>query len=263
MENSDVAKIEIDDLGKIIGVLTAATFCLSVIFDWGNLEALGLSFSDVPTTIADHVRDALLWVPGTLSAALGYTLLELMSRRIERGLTEDELINQSKKPNRTAWFRRSPYKLFVVLAITVIFLNYLFGDVFARGMSMAAPFMMYEVIRWSFAHKGVADSVSPLLRRTITFIVPLTFFMYFQGYAKGIDQLIEQPTVLLTLSAPSQSAEVTLLRQMEKGVLVKDPTGKAIFYRWEVVKTLSEPVTSPIKRNRVCRWFNAFCTLNP
>lgn len=263
MENSGNTKIGTDELGKAIGILTAITLCLSVIFDWGYLEALGLSFTDVPTTIADHVRDALLWVPAILSAVLGYTLLELMSRRIEHGLTEEELINQSRSPKRTAWLRRSPHKLFKVLAITIILLNFFFGDVFAKGMVFAAPFMTLEIIGWSLAHKRVANGISPLLQRGISIVVPLTVFMYFFGYWRGTEQFIEKPAVSLTLSEPSQSSQVTLLRQIEKGILVKDIAGKAIFYRWEDVKSISTPVIAPIKRNRICQWFDTLCIESP
>ncbi len=173
MENQSDSKIEIDDLGKLVGLLTAGTFCLSVLFDWGYLEGLGLSFTSVPTTIADHVRDALLWVPGVLTAVVAYVSLELMSRRIEGGLSDEEIVGQSKNPRLTAWLRRSHYKAFVAMSILIIFLNYLFGDAFARGMSLATPLMMYEVIRWSFSHKRVADRFSPLIRKVIMFIIGL------------------------------------------------------------------------------------------
>ncbi|MEP9325180.1 hypothetical protein PPMP20_18895 [Paraburkholderia phymatum] len=248
-----------DEWSKIIGGLTAATFCLSVLFDWGYLEALGLSFGDVPTTVADHVRDALLWVPAILTAALVYTTSELMLRRVERGLSEEELTKQKL----VSWFRRSPYKFYVVIAIAINLFNYLVGDAVAKGMSMAGPLIMYEIVRWSFSHKRVSESIPRPLRTGITIMVPLCTFMYFWGYTKGIEALYAKPSVSLVSSESTSPAQVTLLRQMDKGILVKDATGKAVFYRWDVVKSVSKPLTTPTERNRMCRWFNAFCNLSP
>ncbi|MGN6578491.1 MAG: hypothetical protein ACTHJ1_00715 [Bordetella sp.] len=262
MKNNDSDKIENYDISTGIGIITTATFCLSVVFDLGNLEALGLSFSDVPTTIADHVRDALLWAPGVLFAALAYTMMELMRRRAQQGLIKDKQIDQTEESNRTTRPRWLLYGLLVGLAFLIIILNPLFGYTFIRIMPIATALMMYEIIRWSFSHKRVADSISPLLRKLIIFIIPTAFFIYDLGYAKGISQLIEQPTVLLTLSSPSQSVEVTILRQMEKGILVKNSTGKAIFYRWESVQSISQQLASPIKNSYICRRFNFFCSFN-
>ncbi|GJH04494.1 hypothetical protein [Paraburkholderia terrae] len=252
-----------DELGKVVGVLTAATLCLSVLFDWGYLEALGLSFGDVPTTIADHVRDALLWVPAMLTAALVYTTTELMSRRIERGLSEEELTKKSDSGKIASLLRRSPYKLYVVIAIAINILNYLVGDTFAKGMSLAGPLIMYEIVRWSFSHKQVSESIPRSLRTGITIMVPLCSFMYFFGYAKGIEALYAKPSVSLVSSESTSPAQVTLLRQMDKGILIKDATGKAVFYRWDTVKSVSKPLTTATERNRICRWFNILCNVAP
>lgn len=259
MENRAIVKIEIDDLGKFIGAVTAIIFALSVLFDWGYFEAFGLSFINVPTTISDHVRDALLWIPGMLTTLFVYTLFELMGRRVKQELAEGGPNNQLKDIKPMPRLGQTLYKLFVAIAIGIVGLHYFFGDAFARAMTIAAPFMMYEIIRWSFAHKRIADRTSPMLRRAIACIIVLSCFMYFQGYAKGIDQLSEAPVSSLLLSDSNESISVLILREMEKGILVKDSSDRTIFYRWDVVKSLSTPTISRTKRNRICNWFDIFC----
>jgi len=51
--------IRFDEVGKLLGLVSAALLALSVAYDYFFLLALGLSFNSVPTTISDHVRSAI------------------------------------------------------------------------------------------------------------------------------------------------------------------------------------------------------------
>lgn len=53
----------IESLGKTLGVAGAMLTVSSVGYDYSFLAALGLDFSSVPTTLADHARTAVLWAP--------------------------------------------------------------------------------------------------------------------------------------------------------------------------------------------------------
>ena len=50
-------------LGKSLSIVSAALLALSVIYDYFFLRSLGLSFAEVPTTISDHLRSAVIWLP--------------------------------------------------------------------------------------------------------------------------------------------------------------------------------------------------------
>lgn len=45
-----------------VSVVTAALLVISVSYDFGNLSGLSLSFKEVPITLADHARSAVLWI---------------------------------------------------------------------------------------------------------------------------------------------------------------------------------------------------------
>lgn len=49
--------------GTIIPIIIGASFLLSICYDYFFLNALGLSFSDIPSQISDHIRSAILWLP--------------------------------------------------------------------------------------------------------------------------------------------------------------------------------------------------------
>ena len=53
-----------------IGLIATALLVVSVSYDFAYLTGLSLSFAQVPTTLADHTRSAVLWIPIVGSALL-------------------------------------------------------------------------------------------------------------------------------------------------------------------------------------------------
>lgn len=62
-ENSKNTFSNLEDLVKLIPILTAAILAVSITFDSAYLWALGLTLLDIPSSIAEHIRSALLWLP--------------------------------------------------------------------------------------------------------------------------------------------------------------------------------------------------------
>jgi hypothetical protein len=59
------------DFGKVAAAASGVALVLSVLYDYCFLTAMGLSLAEVPTTIADHVRSAIIWAPFVLGTMLG------------------------------------------------------------------------------------------------------------------------------------------------------------------------------------------------
>lgn len=55
----------IERLGKLVALTSAYLLAVSVGYDFAYLRALGLSFASTPTSLADHVRTAIVWAPAT------------------------------------------------------------------------------------------------------------------------------------------------------------------------------------------------------
>lgn len=65
----------IEDISKKLPIATATLLVLSVIYDYFYLQALALSFSELSTTISDHIRSAIVWLPGlAIGSGIGYLL---------------------------------------------------------------------------------------------------------------------------------------------------------------------------------------------
>ena len=61
----------VESLGKFASLITAVLLVLSTAYDFSFLYALGLSFEELPSTLADHVRSVIVWAPRALLYADG------------------------------------------------------------------------------------------------------------------------------------------------------------------------------------------------
>lgn len=102
MPIADSADKHLDRLSKTVGIGAALAFVFSVVYDWAYLEALGLSFSAVPTSISDHVRTGLLWLPLVCTMLFVSYVIEFMTLPRDEGKTQTVPTGASKtaKPSR-------------------------------------------------------------------------------------------------------------------------------------------------------------------
>ncbi|NJO35949.1 MAG: hypothetical protein HC869_25610 [Rhodospirillales bacterium] len=90
--------IGVTSAATLLGLLVSLSVAASICFDWGFLHALDLGFADVPSSIADHARSALLWLPVAALAVLWNFAYRLVASRVEDGLTEAEILASSSNP---------------------------------------------------------------------------------------------------------------------------------------------------------------------
>jgi len=235
--------IILEKLAKASGVLAACALILSVIHDWGFFFALDIGFIDIPSSIGDHIRSALIWLPNTLFCFFIVIAIEFVNQRIEHGLTEEEIIQSSKKPERLRKFRQGPAVLFRILAPVLVAGFLLIGD-FYRGILPIAL-----VICWAMFSEWVNNA--PLIKicrskttqKIFHWLPMIFFFVFFLGYNNASDLASDiVPHFKLTLSNADQTLEVNILRQVEKGTLVIDPkTKKITLISWAEVLNL-EPI---------------------
>lgn len=61
--NSSSNLSSLDNIAKLAPIFTVLILATSIIYDSAYLFALGLSFTDIPSSISEHVRSAILWSP--------------------------------------------------------------------------------------------------------------------------------------------------------------------------------------------------------
>lgn len=125
-------------LAKLIGVIGAISLTGSLFYDWGFYKALGLSFLEIPSSISDHVRSALLWFPKIVIISIITIVQVLLYQRFEAGGTKEEIFAHSNEPDRTLKFHSSYLKIVMVISITPALGYFLIGDQFLRAIPLAA-----------------------------------------------------------------------------------------------------------------------------
>ncbi|MCU7917267.1 MAG: hypothetical protein KZQ95_02780 [Candidatus Thiodiazotropha sp. (ex Epidulcina cf. delphinae)] len=140
----------------LLSIFTASAIVLSVTYDFGYLLFVGVSLSEVPTTLADHVRSSLVWLPYLLIAMFIVFIYELINTRIEGGLTEEEIVQSSPFPRFTYWFRRSPLYLWAALALLPSTL-FLFKDIVVplKYWAISTPCVWLILHSWFFGHARI------------------------------------------------------------------------------------------------------------
>ena len=146
MKKPDSSMPYLELLSSGIAIIVPGGCFISVIYDWGFLYALNLGFRDVPTTITDHFRTGLVWFPYLIALVIAYYAIEFQFQRVERGLTEEEIVSTSKNPERLKKFREGPYKLLTWMAPLGVLNFLMIGD------AVASIFPLFLSITWiSFA----------------------------------------------------------------------------------------------------------------
>ncbi len=139
-----------EQVGKAVAVISALLLVISVFYDYSFLLAIGLSFDEIPSSLSEHVRSAILWAPKLLLTALAFFMYELFLRRVEGGKSEEELIASSPTPRFTSAFRKSGDLAIPVVCTLVA----LVGPFLSSGLQWA--YLLF-VLLWGFLSLSVIN----------------------------------------------------------------------------------------------------------
>lgn len=254
----------IDSLLKAVGLISGISLLCSIAYDWGYLYALGLSFSDIPTSLADHIRSSLNWLPTVFLIGSAVFLFELLTIRIEQGMTEEEIIKSSSKPEFVRKLRKSPTIVTIILSILILLLYVLLG---AREGIITMPVIGFSLIILWFCfsyfihnHPRILERRSPALRFAIHWLPSIIIWMAFMGYNAAIStQNKSNPVHKVYLKNNSlESIDVSLIRLFDKGILMKaQKETPVVFIGWDSVSKI-EVASGKKERFKgiLCMWFN-------
>jgi hypothetical protein len=249
----------LDSLSKVGGLVAGVALIGSVAYDWAYLYAIGASFSDIPTSVADHIRSALNWMPNAVLVVGIVVALELFLRRSEQGMTEEELIRTSPHPRFTAWFRKSPSTLTFFVALTIPVFYILFGHRFSSGLGFAFAILWFSFSSWVNSHPRIMEKRSPELRFVIHWLPPVVIWIASMGYTSGavLWYPVEKP-IHSTLYLKNEAAPIQLraIRFFDKGIVYKSaPDLPVVFVKWEDVIKIEKPTEKPWQ-GVIKKWFD-------
>ena len=157
------------NIGALVGVIASLSVIVSFIYDWGFFWALGISFSQAPTTITDHVQSWIIWLPRVIVIGILLLAYDLLFARVERGLTEAEIISTSRNTRIKNIITKSSNifisimssNIFIIqssILFTILWL--LFGGILFFGALFALTALWFLFIKWVFSKtkKGIRYS---------------------------------------------------------------------------------------------------------
>lgn len=157
MTSSDTVPAQpglLERLGAVSALATTFALALSFTYDWGFFSALGIGFANAPTSISDHLRTGLLWASRLVPVVLLMLVLDLLTRRVDHGLTEEEMIEAAPNPEQAKKKMNGPRRVIAYssLAILVVWLFTGFGQ--TPWMPAAICWMWFVI--WVMNHPRVA-----------------------------------------------------------------------------------------------------------
>lgn len=212
----------------LISFLTSSLLVLSVVYDFTYLSALNLSFSQIPTTISDHVRSSLLWTPLLFLGLFLYFVVEMVLKRAEKGMSEEEIINTSSNPKFIRIFRESPRYLIILTAVGI-----LIGCVFDIGCTLSAIrfsliILWFIIFEWIFMHERILAKFPRKLPLIFLVFGGILLYVLLQGAIDAKRALANPENNAYFELKDKRLIEKKLLRNFENFSLIYDNSTKNI-----------------------------------
>jgi hypothetical protein len=252
----------VESFGALASVATAVLLVLSTAYDFNFLYALGLSFQELPSTLADHVRSAIVWVPHALLYIGGFAVFELLTRRIEGGMSEEELIARSSTPRITKAFRKSPKVLFAILVPLIVGVDFLLGN--SNEALFMAAIVAWGVLAFSIANHPRLGSRFTSTTARLFIVVPLVvIWVSSLGYIRGNSMMrATTPTwnVEIKGSTSTELRKLVGLRRFSSVAILVEPGRRVSIVPAETVVRADAIRAHDADTPRACRWFGIACT---
>ena len=250
------------NIGALVGVIASLSVIASFIYDWGFFWALGISFSQAPTTITDHVQSWIIWLPRVIVIGILLLAYDLFFARVERGLAEEEIISTSRN-TRIKNIITKPLNIFMSIissnifiiesCILYIILWLLFGGILFFAALLGLTILWVLFIKWVFSKKKKGIRYSAFMESFSLYAPTAVFILILMGaMSTGVIRtgvIREEPSMSHRLVIDGRAGvreivETELLRAFEKWLLIRDENKQLSWIRLDEVKRI-EPLKGP------------------
>ena len=250
-------------LAAVFAIAASVSVIVSFIYDWGYFSTLGIDYAQAPTTISDHVRSWLIWLPIVITPMLVLLANELLGARLDEGLTDENIRASSRNPRFFRRFRRGPGKGVAFIAVLLTFIWLLLGEVAANVRPVAIPITWVVFARWVFRHPRVGRRHSSGAKDIATYAPAAFFVAFFLGAASAHTEMSQSSTshriALATTARGEGEQEVRLLRSFQEWILVRDQDEKVVWVHLNDVVRIQLLEESEAFKGLACRFFTVLC----
>lgn len=172
--NPAIPITNLENLVKLTPILTSVILAVSLTFDSAYLWAMGLTLFDIPSSIAEHIRSALLWLPIFLGI--------LIFGGIEHAFSiNKDKITSSKKPDKYTMYKLYGSVAFTIIVLLIASIN---DKTFQYAFIMFSLIWTVVIIKFISAHENNQQQPSLFIRILYGLPVVLAIFGYI-GYFIG------------------------------------------------------------------------------
>jgi drug/metabolite transporter (DMT)-like permease len=243
-----------DNFTKLVGLLSFGLIAAATLHDWGYFYVIGPKFRSIQTTY-DYITEAIEWLPGFLFIiiiSVGITAIVAFFTRT-RAVEGFERQDRSISRQRIAiiafasfgacfvafWFIGSLYSVYPFNLTTVI---------------LAMGFLLMLVCVVAFLVREESWSIALLIA-----VIGSGTTILANGIQDGINDVQRISNVHRVQLKGAAATQVMLLRNFEKGVLVKNPADNQVeFIRWDQIDKLGRRIDIAIEPSG-CHLFGFFC----
>ncbi len=170
---------------KTVGLISmsgALVLSASVVYDYAYFFVFDMSFAEIPTTLSDHLRTSLNWLPRMVLILLVLFVIEMFVRRVEQGKTEEELIQSSSNPQVMARFRNHP-KFLMSLAMFFAISYFLSSSLPVQVLEAPAIIIWILLHNFLYGHERIMKRSSKDIYMLSRWVPLILIVMFIQGYA--------------------------------------------------------------------------------
>lgn len=247
---------------KLLALVATLCMALSVLFDWGYLAGLGLTFSEVPTSLSDHTRSAVLWLPLVVSVFPLAVVVTLFTEQFDaKHIREAESRGEDISTHIDSEAKNAR-RILAIFAPVGFMLWLAFGD-------RTGPFFVLAAMAlWALVVARAADHDYHGIRLSMNFnfyllILPIiAFVLYMGGYTsgrKGIPPYQEVGTIDVHSAENQYKLKANVVRFFDKTVIVIDENGKVLLLKPENIVQVKKAKSISIDRGGLCDYWRISC----
>lgn len=212
----------IRNIVSLVPLITVLSFVLSVTYDFGFFIIFGITFDELPTTLSDHIRTGLIFLPYVFLYFFIVFITELFFIRIEQGRTEEEIIEEASNPKFIRRFKIAPLFSIFIFSVLVILIGLMLYEedpylVYLPLCALMAPWIF--LVNFLFNHDNANRSLYPF-RRYIIWGPMILIFTFFYGIYDATRIKNEQNDKQYIFEINNEQIKAVLVRSFERYHLV-------------------------------------------
>jgi len=184
---------------------------------------------------------------------------EMLIQRLEQGMTEQEILQSTSNPTLTKKRRDEPWRFIGYISILQITLYFLIGEpsFTLNPYTFSIAWIIFSI--WVQDHPRLIVRRPFVVRFLATLLPAIAIWFYLTGSTEAA-RLFDKsaPTTHLTNSSDAVES-VVLLRQLDKGILVRTSNGSITFIPWDAVKKIESPGKYNSTHGILCSRFPIIC----